>query len=52
MSGAEQRGVKYLFRLRLTLYVQRSLRRAMQQSDWADAGQGWQGKETTSRLHG
>jgi hypothetical protein len=24
----------------------------MRQSDWADAGQGWQGKETTLRLHG
>ena len=24
----------------------------MQQSDWADAGQGWQGKETTLRLVG
>jgi hypothetical protein len=24
----------------------------MQQSDWADAGQGWQGKETTLRLQG
>jgi hypothetical protein len=52
MSGAEQRGLKYLFRLRTTLNVQRALRRAMQQSDWADAGQGWQGKETTLRLHG
>ncbi len=52
MSGAEQKGLKYLFRLRLTLNVQRSLRRAMQQSDWKDAGQGWQGKETTLRLVG
>ena len=52
MSGAEQRGLKYLFRLRTTLNVQRALRRAMQQSDWVDAGQGWQGKETTLRLHG
>lgn len=42
----------YLFRLRLTLNVQRALQRAMQQSDWKDAGQGWQGKETTLRLQG
>jgi hypothetical protein len=25
---------------------------AMRQSNWADAGQGWQGKETTRRLQG
>jgi hypothetical protein len=52
MSRAEQNDLKYLFRLRMTLNVQRSLQRAMQQSDWADAGQGWQGKETTLRLQG
>jgi hypothetical protein len=42
----------YLFRLRMTANVKRSLERAMQQSDWADAGQGWQGKETSLRLTG
>ena len=52
MARAEQTGLSYLLRLRMTLNVQRALQRAMQQSDWADAGQGWQGKETTLRLHG
>jgi Transposase DDE domain group 1 len=52
MARAEQNDLKYLFRLRMTLNVQRSLQRAMRQSDWADAGQGWQGKETTLRLQG
>src|SRR5271155_2727318 len=52
MSRAEQNDLAYLFRLRMTLNVKRSLERAMQQSDWADAGQGWQGKETTLRLQG
>jgi hypothetical protein len=52
MARAEQTGLSYLLRLRMTLSVQRALQRAMQQSDWADAGQGWQGKETTLRLHG
>jgi hypothetical protein len=52
MSRAEQSGLAYLFRLRLTLNVQRAVQRAMRQSDWTDAGQGWQGKETTLRLHG
>jgi Transposase DDE domain len=36
----------------MTLNVKRDLQRAMRQPDWADAGQGWQGKETTLRLHG
>ncbi len=36
----------------MTANVKRSLERAMQQSDWADAGQGWQGKETSLRLTG
>ena len=52
MSRAEQNGLPYLFRLRMTLNVQRALQRAMGQSDWTDAGQGWQGKETTLRLEG
>ena len=52
MARAEQEGLAYLFRLRMTENVRRSLERAMRQSDWADAGQGWQGKETTLRLVG
>jgi hypothetical protein len=52
MGRAEQKGLAYLFRLRMTANVKRDLLRAMQQSDWADAGQGWQGKETSLRLVG
>ena len=52
MARAEQNDLAYLFRLRMTVNVTRSLDRAMAQSDWADAGQGWQGKETTLRLQG
>jgi hypothetical protein len=52
MARAEQNELKYLFRLRMTLNVKRDLERAMQQPDWADAGQGWQGKETALRLQG
>jgi hypothetical protein len=52
MARAEQSELKYLFRLRMTLNVKRDLQRAMQQSDWLDAGQGWQGKETALRLQG
>ena len=36
----------------MTANVKRSLERAMQHADWADAGQGWQGKETSLRLGG
>jgi hypothetical protein len=52
MARAEQNDLKYLFRLPMTANVRRSLDRAMRHSDWADAGQGWQGKETTLRLVG
>jgi len=52
MARAEQNDLKYLFRLRMTANVRRSLDRAMRYSDWADAGQGWQGKETPLRLVG
>jgi hypothetical protein len=52
MARAERDGLAYLFRLRMTANVKRSLERAMRQSDWQDAGQGWQGKETSLRLVG
>jgi hypothetical protein len=52
VARAEQAGLGYLFRLRMPANVRRSLDRAMSQSDWADAGQGWQGRETTLRLQG
>jgi hypothetical protein len=52
MARAEQQDLAYLFRLRMTANVRRSLDRAMQHADWVDAGQGWQGKETTLRLVG
>src|SRR5271157_3129633 len=52
MARAEQNGLGYLFRLGTTMNVKRSLERAMRDSDWADAGQGWQGKDTTLRLLG
>lgn len=52
MARAEQSGLAYLFRLRLTANIRRSLDRAMREADWADAGQGWQGKDATLRLSG
>jgi hypothetical protein len=52
MVRAEQREQAYLFRLRVTANVKRALRKAMAEMDWRDAGQGWQGKETSLRLEG
>jgi Transposase DDE domain group 1 len=52
MARAEREGLPYLFRLRATANVQRALARAMAERDWTDAGQGWQGKETSLRLMG
>jgi hypothetical protein len=52
MARAGQKGLAYLFRLRMTANVRRALDRAMRQSEWADGGQGWQGKDTTLRLIG
>src|ERR1700738_5173945 len=52
MAQAEQRNLAYLFRLRTTKNVSRALQRAMAQSDWSDAGQGWQGNETRLPLGG
>ena len=45
MARAEQTDLPYLLRLRMTANVKRSLERAMQQADWAEAGQGWQGDQ-------
>src|SRR4051794_18518538 len=52
MARAEREGLPYLFRLRATRNVNRALQKAMLERDWTDAGQGWQGKETSLRLMG
>ncbi len=52
MREAEQRRLPYLFQLRLTANIKRSIRRLSRQSEWVDAGQGWQATETTVRLQG
>lgn len=52
MARAEREGFAYLFRLRMTANIRRAMQRAMSQSNWTDAGQGWQGQETSLRLVG
>ncbi len=52
MRRCEEKGLAYLLRLRLTANVKRALDRAMSDRGWAQAGQGWQGKEAWLQLHG
>ena len=52
MREAEQRRLPFLFKLRLTANVKRSIERLSQQQEWTNAGQGWQAKESTIRLEG
>lgn len=52
MSEAEQRGLPYLFKLRLTANVKKLIKKTFSKSGWTDAGQGWQGRHETLRLEG
>ena len=52
LREAEQRGIDYLFKLRLTANVKRLIKKAYAYSGWQDAGQGWRGLEATLRLDG
>jgi Transposase DDE domain group 1 len=52
MSRAEQQGLAYLFRLRMTANVKRALTKMTSERDWSNAGHGWQGKATMLRLVG
>jgi Transposase DDE domain group 1 len=52
MREAEQRGLAYLFKLRLTANVKRMIARLPSDEGWIDAGQGWQAKESEVRLTG
>ena len=52
MARAEQEGIDYLFKLRMTAKVKKLIERLMRGADWIDAGQGWQGAEAPLRLSG
>ena len=52
MQGAEQRGVPYMFKLRMTKNVKRLVERTSMKGGWSDAGHGFQGKEEKLRLDG
>jgi hypothetical protein len=52
MAEAEKRGQKYLLKLRLTRKPKDLIRQMEQTGDWKDAGQGWQGRESSLCLQG
>ena len=45
MQGLEERGIPYLFKLRLSKNVKRYIQKVFWTEGWADAGQGWEGRE-------
>lgn len=49
---AEEHGLNYLFKLRLTRKPKDLIRLLERQGQWVDAGQGWMGREGTLQLHG
>ena len=52
MARCEQEGVAYLFKLRLTKRVRRTIEKMVAGTGWVDAGKGWEGQETKLRLQG
>lgn len=50
MSWAESVGVKYLFKQRMTKNTKHLVAELEMQTGWIDAGQGWEGKESTLQL--
>src|SRR5450631_1072530 len=52
MREAEQRGLAYLFKLRLTANIKRTIERLSRQREWTHTGQGWETKESAVRLEG
>jgi Transposase DDE domain group 1 len=52
MARCEQEGMAYLFKLRLTKGVRRTVEKMVIGPGWVDAGKGWEGQETSLRLQG
>jgi hypothetical protein len=52
MRALEDRRQGYLFKLKLTKNVKRHIERLFRSSGWADAGQGWEGKDGELKLQG
>lgn len=52
MLALEQRGIPYLFKLKLTKNVKRYLQQIFWSDGWEDAGQGWEGRAGEIKLSG
>ena len=52
LSEAEKRKAHYLTKLRLTANVKRFITKLFNEADWVDAGQGFEGAESSLRLTG
>lgn len=52
MRGAEIRNLSYLFKLKQTKNVKLLIKRLLLDSDWSNAGQGWEGVESSIQLSG
>jgi hypothetical protein len=52
MARAEQEGLPYLFKQRLTKHTKQLIERLLRTATWTDAGQGWSGVESSLRLLG
>lgn len=52
MNMAEEKSVDYLFKLKQTANVKNLIKKLMIIGKWVDAGQGWQGQDSTLQLFG
>jgi hypothetical protein len=52
MLGAEQRGLRYLFKLKQSTNVKKLIGQIFPKEEWMEAGQQWQGREDVLRLSG
>src|SRR5260370_36555394 len=52
MAGAEERQLRYLFKLKQSANVKKLIRQIFQQEEWMEAGQQWEGPGDEVRLKG
>ena len=52
MSACEERELPYIFKLKQTKNVAKEIKNLMLSQGWMDAGQRWEGKESSIKLHG
>ena len=52
MVGAEERGLRYLFKLKQSANVKKLIGQLFREAEWVEAGQQWQGREDVLQLSG